>query len=168
DLTKKRTSTFFEDGIVGHVPFADPVCKLLASALSEAAASGGVRVHRGGTYVCIEGPQFSTRAESLLYRSWGVSVIGMTNVTEAKLAREAELPFATLALATDYDCWHDAHDDVTVEAVVSVLKANVQNARKAIVALSTRLPAKSIAHGAMKHAVMTDPKHITAAVREKY
>ena len=179
DLTKRRASTFFsfaagdaaEEGApVAHVAFADPVCKHLAAAVVEAAETTGVVVHRGGTYVCIEGPQFSTRAESLLYRSWGVDVIGMTNATEAKLAREAELPFATLALATDYDCWHDAHEDVTVEAVVAVLKANVQNAKKAIVALTTRLPdpTKSIAHGAMKHAVMTDPKLVTAAVREKY
>ena len=130
DLTKKRTSTFFEDGIVGHVPFADPVCKLLASALSEAAGQSGVKVHKGGAYVCIEGPQFSTRAESLIYRTWGVSVIGMTSMPEAKLAREAELPFATLALATDYDCWHEGHDDVTVEAVVATMKKNVGSAKK--------------------------------------
>src|SRR5437870_5498247 len=101
DRTKKRTSTFFEDGIVGHVPFADPVCKLLTGALAAAAERTGTRVHRGGAYVCIEGPQFSTRAESNIYRTWGVSVIGMTSMPEAKLAREAELPFATLALATD-------------------------------------------------------------------
>ncbi|MEO7094489.1 MAG: S-methyl-5'-thioadenosine phosphorylase, partial [Polyangiales bacterium] len=149
---------------------ADPVCKDLARALLEAASTTGATVHRGGTYVCIEGPQFSTRAESMLYRSWGVAVIGMTNATEAKLAREAELPFATLALATDYDCWHDAHADVSVEQVVAVLKANVQNAKAAIVALAKRLPdpTKSNAHGALKHAIMTDPKLITAATREKY
>ena len=111
DLTKKRITTFFEDGIVGHVPFADPVVRARSRrALADAADDAGARVHRGGTYVCMEGPQFSTRAESRLYRTWGVSVIGMTSMPEAKLAREAELPFATLALATDYDCWHDAHD----------------------------------------------------------
>jgi len=177
DLTKRRASTFFsltggddEGAPVAHVAFAEPICKDLAGALLEAAATTGATVHRGGTYVCIEGPQFSTRAESLLYRSWGVDVIGMTNATEAKLAREAELPFATLALATDYDCWHDAHADVTVDQVVAVLKANVQNAKAAIVALAKRLPdpTKSIAHGALKHAIMTDPKLITAATREKY
>jgi 5'-methylthioadenosine phosphorylase len=176
DLTRKRATTFFSQGPedegapVAHVGYADPVCTLMASALMEAAQTTGVVVHRGGTYVCIEGPQFSTRAESLLYRSWGVDVIGMTNATEAKLAREAELPFATLALATDYDCWHDAHADVTVDQVVAVLKANVQNAKAAIVALAKRLPdpTKSIAHGALKHAIMTDPKLITAATREKY
>jgi 5'-methylthioadenosine phosphorylase len=177
DLTKRRASTFFsltgnddEGAPVAHVAFADPICKDLARALLEAAATTGATVHRGGTYVCIEGPQFSTRAESILYRSWGVDVIGMTNATEAKLAREAELPFATLALATDYDCWHDAHADVSVDQVVAVLKANVQNAKAAIVELAKRLPdpTKSVAHGALKHAVMTDPKLVTAAVREKY
>lgn len=177
DLTKRRASTFFSltgtddmGAPVAHVPFADPICKDLAGALAAAAETTGVRVHRGGTYVCIEGPQFSTRAESLLYRSWGVSVIGMTNATEAKLAREAELPFATLALATDYDCWHGDHDAVSVDAVVAVLKANVQNARTTVRAVASRLPdpSKSIAKGAMKHAVMTDPALIAANVREHY
>jgi len=169
DLTKKRTSTFFEDGIVGHVPFADPVCGLLAAALGEAAAKTGAKVHRGGAYVCIEGPQFSTRAESLVYRSWGVSVIGMTSMPEAKLAREAELPFATLALATDYDCWHDSHDDVTVEAVVATMKKNVGLAKKTLVELSARLPdpTKSIAHGVTKGAIMTAPTSITDAARTR-
>ena len=178
DLTRKRATTFFsqsptgedEGAPVAHVAFAEPICKDLARALLEAASSTGATVHRGGTYVCIEGPQFSTRAESLLYRSWGVDVIGMTNATEAKLAREAELPFATLALATDYDCWHDAHADVSVDQVVAVLKANVQNAKASLVALTQRLPdpTQSIAHGALKHAIMTDPKIISAATREKY
>jgi 5'-methylthioadenosine phosphorylase len=177
DLTKRRASTFFSltgtDDIgvpVAHVPFADPICKDLAGALADAASTTGVQVHRGGTYVCIEGPQFSTRAESLLYRSWGVSVIGMTNATEAKLAREAELPFATLALATDYDCWHGDHDAVSVDAVVAVLKANVANARATVKAIANRLPdpTKSIAHGALKHAVMTDPSIIAANVRDHY
>ena len=171
DLTKRRASTFFEGGIVGHVGFSDPVCPRMAGAVAAAAReASGAKVHEGGTYVCMEGPQFSTRAESLLYRSWGVSVIGMTAMPEAKLAREAELPFSTLALATDYDCWHDAHADVSVDQVVAVLKANVQNAKAAIVALTKRLPdpTKSIAHGALKHAIMTDPKIITAATRERY
>jgi 5'-methylthioadenosine phosphorylase len=169
DLTKKRTSTFFEDGIVGHVPFADPVCGLLAAALGEAAAATGVKVHRGGAYVCIEGPQFSTRAESLIYRSWGVSVIGMTSMPEAKLAREAELPFATLALATDYDCWHDSHDDVTVEAVVATMKKNVGSAKKTLLALSSMLPdpKKSIAHGVTKGAIMTAPSAITEPAKNR-
>jgi 5'-methylthioadenosine phosphorylase len=159
DLTKKRVTTFFDDGVAGHVAFAEPVCKLLAAELAAAADASGAKVHRGGTYVCIEGPQFSSRAESLIYRSWGVSVIGMTSMPEAKLAREAELPFSTLALATDYDCWHDDHDHVTVEAVVATMKANVASAQKAIAALAQRLPdaTKSVAHGAARGAVMTAP-----------
>lgn len=114
DRTKGRSATFFEDGIVAHVMFADPVTPELARLVAAAAEKSGATVHRGGTYVCMEGPAFSTRAESRLYRSWGADVIGMTNLTEAKLAREAEIAFATLALATDYDCWHDDHGDVTV------------------------------------------------------
>jgi 5'-methylthioadenosine phosphorylase len=169
DLTKKRTSTFFEDGIVGHVPFADPVCKHLAAAVADASDRAGAKVHRGGTYVCIEGPQFSTRAESQVYRSWGVSVIGMTSIPEAKLAREAELPFATLALATDYDCWHDAHDAVTVEHVVATMKKNVALAKKAIVELASILPdpAKSNAHQVVRGAIMTAPSAITAEARAR-
>jgi 5'-methylthioadenosine phosphorylase len=181
DLTKRRASTFFsidpladperEAGPpVAHVGLAEPVCRDLAGALAEAAISTGVEVHRGGTYVCIEGPQFSTRAESLLYRSWGVHVIGMTNATEAKLAREAELPFATLALATDYDCWHGDHEDVSVEQVVTVMKRNVEKARATIRALAPHLPdpRRSNAHGALRHAIMTDPVKIPAEVRDRY
>src|SRR5271165_2770827 len=125
DLTKRRVSTFFEEGVVAHVGFADPVCHLLSDALAQAAARAEARVHQDGVYVCIEGPQFSTRAESNLYRSWGVSVIGMTALPEAKLAREAELPYALCALATDYDCWHESEADVSVEAVLAVMKTNV-------------------------------------------
>jgi 5'-methylthioadenosine phosphorylase len=140
------------------------------SPIAEAASTTPAKVHRGGTYVCIEGPQFSTKAESKLYRSWGVDVIGMTNATEAKLAREAELPFATLALATDYDCWHPGHDAVTVETVVATLHANVRNAKAAITALASRLPdpTKSKAHGALKGAVMTDPTRIPEQVRARF
>jgi 5'-methylthioadenosine phosphorylase len=169
DLTKRRVSTFFEDGVVGHVPFADPTCKLLAAALGAAADGTGAKVHRGGTYVCIEGPQFSTRAESRVYRSWDVSVIGMTSLPEAKLAREAELPFATLALATDYDCWHDAHDAVTVEQVVLTMKKNVQSAKKALELLVGLLPdpTKSIAYGVVRGAIMTAPQAATAAARDR-
>jgi 5'-methylthioadenosine phosphorylase len=170
DLTKRRTSTFFDE-IVAHVSFADPVCGLLASALASAAASvhekGESGVHRGGAYVCIEGPQFSTRAESLIYRSWGVSVIGMTSMPEAKLAREAELPFATLALATDYDCWR-SEEPVTVEAVLAVMRSNVDTARRAIAALTHTLPdpTKSNAHKALAGAVMTDLARVSPAARE--
>ncbi len=165
DLTKRRVSTFFEDGLVGHVGFADPVCSDLAGSLAAAASRAGARVHDTGTYVCIDGPQFSTRAESNLYRSWGVSVIGMTAMPEAKLAREAELPFALLALATDYDCWHTSEDDVSIEAVLSVLRANVSTARRAIAELSRSLPdpRTSRARGALAAALMTAGERIPAA-----
>jgi len=186
DLTKRRVSTFFEDGAVGHVGFADPVCDLLAGAVADAAERAAKaiataprpaneapakpsRVHRGGTYVCMEGPQFSTRAESRVYRSWGVSVIGMTGMPEAKLAREAELPYATLALATDYDCWHEAEEDVTVEAVIAVLKKNIALARRTLVELAKALPdpAKSRAAGALKHAIMSSPEAIPIDARAR-
>ncbi|HRV80869.1 MAG TPA: S-methyl-5'-thioadenosine phosphorylase, partial [Planctomycetota bacterium] len=127
DRTRHRPDTFFGDGVVAHVMFADPVCEGVRQALVQASRTTGIKVHDGGTYLCMEGPQFSTRAESELYRSWGVDVIGMTNLTEAKLAREAELCYATLAMATDYDCWHQGHDDVTVEAIVAVMHANVSH-----------------------------------------
>jgi 5'-methylthioadenosine phosphorylase len=160
DLTKRRVSTFFDEGIAAHVGFADPVCDKLAGALGAAAARAGGTVHKGGTYVCMEGPQFSTRAESLLYRSWGVSVIGMTAMPEAKLAREAELPYAVLALATDYDCWHASEEEVSVEAVLAVVQKNVTLARRAISELAARLPdpAHSRAAGALKNAIMTSPE----------
>jgi 5'-methylthioadenosine phosphorylase len=172
DLTKRRVSTFFDE-VVAHVAFADPVCPLLTASLAQAASAvhrkGSTGVHRGGTYVCIEGPHFSTRAESLVYRSWGVSVIGMTSMPEAKLAREAELPFATLALATDYDCWHQTEGHVTVEAVLAVMRENVDTARKAIAALANALPdpAKSNAHGALKGAIMSDLARTPAEARER-
>jgi 5'-methylthioadenosine phosphorylase len=173
DLTKRRVSTFFEDGIVAHVPFADPTCPLLASVLVDAAErvvrEAGSRVHRGGTYLCMEGPQFSTRAESLLYRTWGVSVIGMTAMPEAKLAREAELPYATLALATDYDCWHTGHDAVTIDQVLATMKRNVALAKKALLEVAARLPdpTRSIAFRAARSAIMTSPNAITADGRAR-
>ena len=165
DLTKKRVSTFFEEGVVGHVGFADPVCPALSAALASSAERAGARVHNGGTYVCIEGPQFSTRAESLLYRSWGVSVIGMTALPEAKLAREAELPYALLALATDYDCWHSTEEDVTVEAVLAVMKKNVTAARRAVAELARMLPdaSGSPASTALAAAIMTARDRISPA-----
>jgi len=169
DLTKRRPSTFFEDGLVAHVGFADPVCDHLAEALAGAASRAGARVHRGGTYVCMEGPQFSTRAESLLYRSWGVSVIGMTAMPEAKLAREAELPYALLALATDYDCWHEAEDEVSVEAVLAVLKGNAATARRTIAEIAGALPdpARSRASGALASSLITSRDRVTpAALRD--
>jgi 5'-methylthioadenosine phosphorylase len=167
DLTKRRASTFFDD-VAAHVPFSDPVCPLLGSALFDAAGAamrsdGAGKVHRGGTYVCIEGPQFSSRAESLVYRSWGVSVIGMTAMPEAKLAREAELPYATLALATDYDCWHESEEAVSVEAVVAIVKKNAALARRAVTNLARALPdrAKSAASTALAGAIMTAPESIS-------
>ncbi len=137
DHTKGRKSTFFGDGIVAHMSFADPVCPALADVLFNAAKQVGARVHKGGTYLCIEGPQFSTRAESLIFRQWGVSVIGMTNVQEAKLAREAEICYSTMALATDYDCWHVGEEEVTLEMVVKNLEKNVETAKRII---KTALP----------------------------
>jgi 5'-methylthioadenosine phosphorylase len=165
DLTRRRVSTFFEEGLVGHVGFADPVCDGLSRAVAAAARRAGARVHDKGTYVCIEGPQFSTRAESNLYRSWGVSVIGMTAMPEAKLAREAELPFALLALATDYDCWHASEEDVTVEAVLAVLRKNVATARRTIAELAPALPDpnESRARGSLATALMTAREHIPPA-----
>jgi 5'-methylthioadenosine phosphorylase len=128
DRTRHRADTFFGNGIVAHVAFADPICASLSFAAAAAGRKVGATVHEGGTYVCIEGPQFSTRAESHLYRSWGVDVIGMTNLQEAKLAREAEICYATIALVTDYDCWHESEEDVTVEQVIGYLKKNAQTA----------------------------------------
>jgi len=132
DRTKARPSTFFGEGIVAHVGFADPFCSVLSETLYGAAQAAGARVHRGGTYICIEGPQFSTRAESRIYRQWGVDVIGMTALPEAKLAREAELCYATLAFATDYDVWHESEEAVTVEMVVRNLLANVVTGKQII------------------------------------
>jgi 5'-methylthioadenosine phosphorylase len=169
DLTRRRVSTFFDPGLVAHVGFADPVCGVLSAALADAAGPSGVKVHRGGTYVCIEGPQFSTRAESLLYRSWGVSVIGMTAMPEAKLAREAELPYALLALATDFDCWHHSEEDVTVEAVLAIMRENVKHARTAVTALARSLPhvGPSAATKALAAAFLTAPDAISPATRTK-
>jgi 5'-methylthioadenosine phosphorylase len=132
DMTRRRVSSFFGDGVVAHVGMADPVCPDLATALEKAARETSATVHRGGTYICIEGPQFSSKAESRIFRSWGVDVIGMTNMPEAKLAREAELCYATLALATDYDVWHETHDAVTVEAVIAHLLKNVVTAKEVL------------------------------------
>lgn len=144
DLTKRRRSTFFGDGVVGHVQFADPVCPVIADVLYQSAQAVGATAHEGGTYICIEGPQFSTRAESNLYRSWGVKVIGMTNMPEAKLAREAGLGYATVAMATDYDCWHNDHDDVSVDTVLETLKKNVSLAKAIIAEAARRLPVDSV------------------------
>jgi 5'-methylthioadenosine phosphorylase len=133
DLTRHRKSTFFGNGVVGHVQFGNPVCSELRGKLVEAAQTVGATMHVGGTYICMEGPAFSSRAESMLYRSWGADVIGMTNVQEAKLAREAEMAFASIALATDYDCWHVSESEVSVEDIIKVMHANVETARQILV-----------------------------------
>jgi 5'-methylthioadenosine phosphorylase len=169
DLTRRRVSSFFGDGIVAHVGMADPVCADLGDVLEKSARATGARVHRGGTYVCIEGPQFSTRAESQLYRSWGVDVIGMTNMPEAKLAREAELCYATLALATDYDVWHDTHEAVSVEAVVANLLRNVATAKDVLRRL---IPSVGGARtcgcpSLLKSAVITNPSAFPLATRRR-
>ncbi|TAF08656.1 MAG: S-methyl-5'-thioadenosine phosphorylase, partial [Nostocales cyanobacterium] len=173
DRTKNRISTFFGEGIVAHIAFGDPICQNLAAVLASAIASlnlPDVTLHRDGTYVCMEGPAFSTKAESNLYRSWGATVIGMTNLPEAKLAREAEIAYATLALATDYDCWHPDHDSVTVEMVIGNLQRNAVNAQKVIQETVNRLsenPPTSDAHSALKYAILTNLANAPAATKEK-
>lgn len=173
DRTKNRISTFFGDGIVAHITFGDPVCHQLTGVLADAVASlelPDVTLHRGGTYVCMEGPAFSTKAESHLYRSWGATIIGMTNLPEAKLAREAEIAYATLALVTDYDCWHPDHDSVTVEMVIGNLQRNATNAQKVIQETVRRLsenPPASEAHSALKYAILTQLDKVPAATKEK-
>ncbi len=170
DRTRHRRNTYFEGiGVVAHVEFADPIDAALQEALYRACVEVGARTHRGGTYVCIDGPQFSTRAESNLFRSWGVDVIGMTNLPEARFAREAELPYATIALATDYDCWHQSEAPVTVEAVLAVMEKNVTAAQAILRGVARMLPdpAKSPASRALEHAVLTAPGHVTAEARAK-
>lgn len=169
DFTKTRAATFFDEGIVAHVSLAAPVCPALAKASAEAARRAGARVHEGGTYVCIEGPQFSTRAESLYYRTLGVTVIGMTAMPEAKLAREAELPYATIAFSTDFDSWHETEAPVSVESVLAVLRQNVEVAKRIVMELSSSLPdpGKSPATGALRHAIITAPDHITPEARAR-
>jgi 5'-methylthioadenosine phosphorylase len=170
DRTTGRAASFFEQGMVGHVSFADPVCASLAGMAAAAGREVGVTVHEGGTYVCINGPQFSTRAESNLYRSWGVDVIGMTNVTEAKLAREAQICFSTVALATDYDCWHEGHDDVDVTAVLEIIAQNVGNARRLVAQVARTLPPLDpgcACQNALQHAILSSPEGTTDAARQR-
>ncbi|MBW4460735.1 MAG: S-methyl-5'-thioadenosine phosphorylase [Nodosilinea sp. WJT8-NPBG4] len=161
DRTRNRVNTFFGEGLVGHITFGDPVCPALAQVLADAVEGlelPDVDLHRGGTYVCMEGPAFSTKAESQLYRSWGATIIGMTNLPEAKLAREAEIAYATLALVTDYDCWHPDHDSVTVEMVIGNLQKNAVNAQRVIREVVNRVaanPPESEAHSALKYAIIT-------------
>jgi 5'-methylthioadenosine phosphorylase len=169
DLTRRRISTFFEGGLVGHVSMADPTCPVLGAALVSAAERTGARVHPGGTYVCIEGPQFSTRAESRLYRSWGASIIGMTAMPEAKLAREAGLPYANLALATDYDSWRPSEDAVSVHVILEVLAANAARAGCIVGELALDLPDPTTSPfvGALRDALITSPEHFTTEAQER-
>jgi len=169
DRTRHRPDTFFGDGVVAHVMFADPVCAHVREALLGSGNELGLRMHDGGTYLNMEGPQFSTRAESKIYRGWGVDVIGMTNLQEARLAREAELCYATVAMATDYDCWHESHDDVTVEAVLAIMHQNVDNARNLIrSAVPLLAPERDCPCAtALQHAIMTAPERIPPAARDR-
>jgi 5'-methylthioadenosine phosphorylase len=169
DRTFARVGTFFGDGIVAHVGFGDPVCATVAGVFAVACAEVGVVGKLGGTYVCMEGPQFSTRAESNLYRSWGADVIGMTNLQEAKLAREAEICYATLAMVTDYDCWREGHDDVTVEQVVAVLHQNADNAAKVVRAAVRAMPAERACGcgDALKYAILTDRAMIPESAKKR-
>ncbi|MCU1309634.1 MAG: methylthioadenosine phosphorylase [Candidatus Angelobacter sp.] len=169
DRTRHRVDTFFGDGVVAHVSLADPVCGELAKAFAAACKQVGVVGKLGGSYLCMEGPQFSTRAESNVYRSWGMDVIGMTNLQEARLAREAEICYSTLAMVTDYDCWHTGHEDVTVDQIVAVIMQNADNAAKVLKQAVSLLPkTRSCKCGsALAHAIMTDSTKIPARTREK-
>ena len=169
DRTFLRNATFFGEGIVGHVAFGDPVCATVAQTIAGACASEAVVGKSGGTYVCMEGPQFSTRAESNLYRSWGADVIGMTNLQEAKLAREAEICYATMAMVTDYDCWREGHDDVSVEQIVAVLNQNAANAARVVKAAVAAMPRERscACASALKYAILTNQSAIPADTKEK-
>jgi len=168
DRTRHRADTFFGRGLVAHVALADPVCAEMAAVAEEAGRAAGATVHRGGTYVCMEGPQFSTRAESLVYRSWGVDVIGMTNLQEARLAREAEICFSTLAMVTDYDCWHETEESVHTAAILEVLRQNVATAQRVVAEIVRRLPERPADHpcaSALSGALVTDPTMIPEETR---
>lgn len=171
DNTRGRHSTFFGGGVVAHVSMADPVCPILSDVLYRSALEVGATVHKGGTYMCMEGPQFSSRAESRVYRQWGVDVIGMTNMPEAKLVREAEMGYATLALSTDYDCWHDDHDDVTVEDILKTLMSNVELSKRIIAEAVPRIPASTdkgtIWANALEHAIITSRDSISPEARQR-
>src|SRR5690606_24942505 len=169
DRTSRRPSTFFGNGLVAHVSFAHPFCRPLSDVMYESAVDAGATVHRGGTYVCMEGPQFSTIAESNYYRAQGFDIIGMTNLQEAKLAREAEICYSTLALVTDYDCWHPDHDSVTVEMIVEALTANARMAQQVLARAVERLPIARDCEcaRALANAIMTRPEHIPAATRAR-
>jgi 5'-methylthioadenosine phosphorylase len=169
DLTKQRPSTFFEGGVVAHVAFGEPICAALAGSLASSGEKLGASLHRGGTYLCIEGPPFSTKGESQLYRQWGVDVIGMTNMPEAKLAREAELCYATMALVTDYDCWHRTEEAVTVDAILATLRQNVVLAKRILLeVLPSVVEAPACAcHRALDNAVVTARGSVPAPLKKK-
>ena len=170
DRTRHRPDTFFGDGLVAHVSLADPVCSEMVELAVEAAREAGATVHRGGTYLCMEGPQFSTRAESHIYRSWGVDVIGMTNLQEARMAREAEICYATLAMVTDYDCWHEEEEAAHTASILEVLRQNVKTGQQVVANLIARLPERAADHPcatALAGAIITDPSTIPAAARER-
>jgi 5'-methylthioadenosine phosphorylase len=169
DRTRHRVDTFFGEGVVAHVSFADPICPELAKVVEGACRKAGVTAKHGGTYLCMEGPQFSTKAESNIYRSWGMDVIGMTNLQEAKLAREAEICYVTVAMVTDFDCWHPQHDSVTVDQIVAVLVKNAENACRVVRETVATMPSgRSCKCGsALAHAIITERDKIPAATKEK-
>jgi 5'-methylthioadenosine phosphorylase len=169
DRTRQRVSTFFGGGLVAHIGFDTPVCPKVVETLDQACADLGLTCHKGGTYVCMEGPAFSTKAESHLYRSWGMDVIGMTSLPEAKLAREAEICYAVLTMVTDYDCWHPEHDAVTVKQILNNLSRNVENSQKILRQALRALPAERNCKcaSALAHAIITDRKKIPAATKKK-
>jgi 5'-methylthioadenosine phosphorylase len=169
DRTRHRVDTFFGEGVVAHIAFADPICPVLAEAVDAACRKSAVTGKRGGTYLCMEGPQFSTRAESNLYRSWGMDVIGMTNLQEAKLAREAEICYVTIAMVTDYDCWHPQHDSVTVDQIIAVLMKNAENACRVVRETVAAMPVGRTCNcgSALAHAIITERDKIPPATREK-
>ncbi len=169
DRTNGRVSTFFGEGLVAHISFADPVCPQLSEVVREACAAAGVTAKKGGTYLCLEGPAFSTKAESNVYRSWGMDVIGMTNLQEAKLAREAEICYVTIAMVTDYDCWHPHHDAVTVNDIIANLVKNAEHACKVVAEAVARMPAERACKcgSALSHAIITDRALVPEDTRRK-
>ncbi len=170
DRTTQRVSTFFDQGVVAHVSMANPLCSDLSGILKQASKQVGAKTHSSGTYVCIEGPQFSTKAESNVYRQWGVDIIGMTNIPEAKLAREAELCYATLALVTDYDCWHETEEPVSVGAILAIMKHNVEVAQKVLCRALEATPSSQSCncHQALEHALVTAPEALTPTMKKRY
>jgi len=169
DWTRGRASTFFGDGLVVHLSFSDPICPQMAAVVHEACLAEGLRAKRGGTYLCMEGPAFSTKAESNVYRSWGMDVIGMTNLQEAKLAREAEICYVTVAMVTDYDCWHPDHDAVTVNEIISNLMKNAENASRVVAGAVAQMPETRACKcdSALAHAIITDRKLVPEATRKR-